>query len=99
MACWIGVDDESKGHLVWHHCKITSEHNIQFLDGKPPQIEGDLEDSTDDTIEIEEPEENPTGTNNKCKYTDENNHEDEENDNPDSDTSDDEQPLLNKPKL
>ena len=44
---WLGFDNSSKGHITWYHNKITIKHNIQFLDQKPSEIEGDLEESSE----------------------------------------------------
>ena len=46
---WLGFDNSSKGHITWHHNKITIEHNIQFLNQKPSEIEGDLEETSRNT--------------------------------------------------
>ena len=40
----LGFNNSSKSHIIWHHNKITIKHNIQFLDWKPSEIEGDLEE-------------------------------------------------------
>ena len=41
IARWIGLDEESKGHLIWLNSKIQSERNLQFIDGIPSRIEGE----------------------------------------------------------
>ena len=46
---WLGFDNSSKGHITWYHNKITIEHNIQFLDWKPSEIEEDLEETSGNT--------------------------------------------------
>lgn len=38
---WLGLDNESKGNLVWINNKIQSERNLQFIAGKPTRIEGE----------------------------------------------------------
>ena len=48
---WLGFDNSSKGHITWHHNKITIECNIQFLNQKPSEIEEDLEE-TSENVEL-----------------------------------------------
>ena len=41
---WLGFNNSSKSHITQYYNKITIKCNIQFLDWKPSEIEGDLEE-------------------------------------------------------
>jgi hypothetical protein len=52
LGRWLGYDDESKGHLIWHNNKVTVECNVQFYDGKPPQVEGENNNDNNQVPEL-----------------------------------------------
>ena len=48
----LGFNNNSKGHVTQYYRKITIKQNIQFLDQKPSDIEGDLEESSN-TVQLD----------------------------------------------
>ena len=70
IACWIGLDNKSKGHKTWHDNKITIEQNIQFIEGKPPQIERENVDNTDKKLIIQNKDTDNNANNKNNKNTD-----------------------------
>ena len=48
----LGFNNSLKGYITQYYRKITIEQNIQFLDWKPLDIEGDLEELSN-TVQLD----------------------------------------------